>query len=277
MTEKKRGRLSRQDEEIILANIDSKGDDEIAAMINREPYVVTKFRAQLPVVKNVESFGDIIKQLEKKFFWQETFSQLIDSNEELYFKNYWSSLVQQFASQGIMATDELMIRDLIMVDVMMNRSARSRKVAQEEMNEAEFMMDEIYRETADDPIQRQTRLGPIQQRLNALRVAMKSLSEEYKILQDKKDKKYEQLKSTRQMRLEKAEKSGHSFFDLIKMLDTPEAREREGRINDLYKVASGVAKKVFEQYHSYEDGKLDRPFLTPEAEEAANESRTFNE
>lgn len=272
MSEKKRGRLSRQDEEIIMANIDSKGDDEIAAIINREPYVVAKFRAQLPVVKNVESFDDLIKQLEKKFFWVETYRQLIDRDEELYFKNYWSSLVQQFASQGILATDELMMRDLIMVDVMMNRSAKSRKIAQEEMNELEFEIDEVYKDTADDPLARQTRLSPLQQRLNGLRVAMKSLSEEYKILQDKKDKKYEQLKSTRQMRLEKAEKSGHSFFDLIKMLDSPEVREREGRINDLYKVASGVAKKIFEQYHTYEDGKLDRPFLTPESEEAANET-----
>lgn len=272
MSEKKRGRLSRNEEDIITANMDAKGDEEIAAMINRDPSVVAKFRAQLPVVKNVESFDDVIKQLEKKFFWRETYSQLIDQNEELYFKNFWASLVSQFASQGIVATDELMIRDLIMVDIMMNRSAKSRKVAQEELNDLEFQADQVFKDTVDNPLARQTQLTPIQQRLNGLRGAMKSLSEEYKILQDKKDKKYEQLKSTREMRLDKVERSGHSFFDLVKMLDAPEAREREGRVNELYKVASDVAKKVFQQYHTYEDGKLDRPFLTPESEDQANES-----
>lgn len=267
MSEKKRGRLSKDEEQTILNNIDSKSDEEIAAMINRDPIVVTKFRAQSPIVKVNESYNDLISQLKMKFFWKEIQSQLLNEDEEIYFQNHWASLMQQFAAQGVLATDELMIRDLIMVDINLNRSSRSKRSASMELADLEFQTDQIYADTVDDPTNRAMQLAPIATRMNALRTALKSLSDEFKVLQDKKDKKLEQLKATREMRLEKVEKSGHSFFDLVKMLDNPDMRENEGRLNELYKISAQMARLQFEKYHKYENGKLDRPFLTPEAEE----------
>jgi hypothetical protein len=265
--EKKRGRLSREEEEIISSNSGLKTDEEIAAMINREPEVVSRFRAKQPVRQINESIVDIVQQLHMKFFWIETRSQLLDNNEIQYFENYWGNLVQQFAPQGILPTDEQMMRDLVMVDIHVNRSNKAKRNANNELNWIEEQIEEIQTQYADDPITRATKLDPLHTRANSLRGAMKALAEEYKILADKKDKKYEQLKATRQMRLEKAEKAGRSFFDLVKMLDSPEVREKEARLNELYKVATEVARQRFEEYHTYDDGKIDRPFLTPEAEE----------
>lgn len=266
--EKKRGRLSREEEDTVYANLALKSDDEIGAMINREPEVVARYRAKQPVLQNNESIVELVQQLHSKFFWQETRGQLLDNDEIRYFEQYWGNLIQQFAPQGILPTDEQMIRDLILVDIHLNRSNRSRRNAHMELNDIEHQIEETMLGYADDPITRATKLDPLQSRANALRGAMKALSEEYKILADKKDKKYEQLKSTRQLRLEKAEKAGRSFFDLVNMLDSPEVREKEGRLNELYKMATSVAKTRFEQYHKYEDDKLDRPFLTPESEVA---------
>lgn len=264
--EKKRGKLSRQETEIINNNLNLKSDEEIAAMINREPSLITKFRAQQPVRQENESIKDIIQQLHMKFFWVETRNQLM--NEEIsYFEQYWGNLIQQFAPQGILPTDEQMIRDLVMLDIQVNRSNTAKRNAYVELDEIEQEMEKINIDYIDDPIGRITKIEPLQSRANNIRSSMKSLSEEYKILADKKDKKYEQLKATRQLRLEKAEKAGRSFFDLVKMLDGPEAREKEGRLNELYKIATEISKQRFEQYHTYEDGKVDRPFLTPEAEE----------
>ncbi len=265
--EKKRGRLSKDEEQTILANI-SKSDEEIASMINRDASVVMKFRAQSPMVRVNESYNDIIEQLKKKFFWREMQNQFINEDEEVYFQNHWASLMQQFASQGVLATDELMMRDLIMVDINLNRSSRSKRSASMELADMEFQIEQIYADTVDDPTNRAMQLAPLQSRVNALRTALKSLSDEYKILQDKKDKKLEQLKATREMRLEKVEKAGHSFFELVKMLDTPEMREQEGRLNELYKISAEMARLQFYKYHKYENGKMDRPFLTPESEES---------
>lgn len=270
LPEKKRGRLSREEEETVFSNLALKTDEEIAAMLNREPEVITRYRAKQPILQANESISDLVQQLHAKFFWKETQSQLT-TDEIVYFEQYWGNLIQQFAPQGIQPTDELMMRDLIILDIHVNRSNRGKKSAQDELLDVEERIQQISDEFRDDPVTRVTKLEPLHSRANALRGAMKALSEEYKILADKKDKKYEQLKATRQMRLEKAEKSGRSFFDLIKMLDAPEVRERQGRLNELYKQAAEMARKRFEQYHTYEDGKVDRPFLTPEAEESSNE------
>jgi len=270
--EKKRGQLSKEEREVIANNLDLKSDEEIAAIINREPYVVAKFRAQQPVKHENESLKDIIQQLHMKFFWKETAQQLM--NDEIpYFEQFWASLIQQFASSGITTTDEQMIRDLVMLDIHVNRSNVAKRNAYVELDATEQQIEQLNIQYADDAITRVTKVEPLQSRANALRGAMKALSEEYKILADKKDKKYEQLKATRLQRLEKIEKAGRSFYDLVKMLDSPETREKEGRLNELYKLATEMSKRQFEQYHTYEDGKLDRPFLTAEAEEQGNEEK----
>lgn len=263
--EKKRGQLSNEEKAIIQENMSFRSDEEIAAILNRHPEVVAKFRAQLPVVQNTDSNKELVQQLHKKFFWSDTRNQLIGA-ELLYFEQYWSSLQQQFASQGIVPTDELMMRDLIILDIHVNRSNIAKRNAYAELEDIERQIEQVNMDHVDDPIGRVTSIEPLQNRANALRGAMKALSEEYKILADKKDKKYEQLKATRQMRLEKAEKAGRSFFDLVGMLDTPEIREKEGRMNELYKLATNISKLRFQQYHTYEDDKVDKPFLTPEGE-----------
>jgi hypothetical protein len=268
--EKKRGKLSREEESIISSNIGSKSDEEIAAIINRDPSTVAKYRMQIPVLQNNDSISDIIIQLHKKFFWTETRRQLVDSDEIAYFENYWGYLVQQFAGQGITATDEQMMRDLILIDIQVNRSNKNSMSVRKEIQDIEDQIEQINSEYVDDPVGRVSKLPPLLERLNVLRSNIRALTEEYKILADKKDKKYEQLKSTRQLRLEKVEKSGRSFFDLVKMLDSSEIREKEGRLNEFYKYAAELARLRFEEYYKYDNDQIDRPFLTPEAEEKNN-------
>ncbi len=125
LPEKKRGRLSREEEEIVYSNLALKSDEEIGAMLNREPEVVARYRAKQPVQQNNESIVDLVQQLHAKFFWIETRGQLLDNDEIRYFEQYWGNLIQQFAPQGILPTDEQMIRDLILVDIHLNRSNRS--------------------------------------------------------------------------------------------------------------------------------------------------------
>lgn len=263
--EKKRGKLSKEEEDIILQNLPILSDEEIAALINRTPDVVFKFRSQAPALQENREYIAAIELLQKKFFWPETKQQLIDSDEIAYFEKYWASLYSQFSPQGILPTDELMMRDLIMADVSINRCQASKANCMRELRILEGQIDDAYK-TIEDPMQRAIQIDPLNNRANVLRQQLKALNDEWKVYQEKKDKKYEQLKGTRQLRLETAEKSGRSFYDLVKMLDAPEVREKEGRLNEIYKTAAELAKLRFEQTLMYEDEKVDRPFLTPEAE-----------
>lgn len=268
-SEKKRGKLSREEEEIILNSLSTMSDEEIAEIINRNPEVVAKFRAQAPVVASNQDADALVKQLHKKFFWSETKSHLINDSEISFFERYWASLVSQFAQQGILPTDELMMRDLIITEVNINRCLRGKSNVLQELERIEEQQAEVYRKYPgeDEALQRVPLLEPLHNRANAIRTSLRTFTEEWKLLQDKKDKKLDQLKATRQSRLEKTEKAGRSFVDLVKMLDSPEVREREGRLNELHKAAGELARMRFEQIVKFESEQQDRVFLTPEAEE----------
>jgi hypothetical protein len=54
------------------------------------------------------------------------------------------------------------------------------------------------------------------------------------------------------------------------VLDSSEIREKEGRLNEFYKYAAELARLRFEEYYKYDNDQIDRPFLTPEAEEKNN-------
>ena len=48
------------------------------------------------------------------------------------------------------------------------------------------------------------------------------------------------------------------------MLEDEEVREKEGKEMEILKLATDKVKDVLQDYHTYEDKKVDRPFLTPE-------------
>ena len=266
-SERKRGKLSREEEQIILNNLSAMSDEEIADAINRSPEVVAKFRAQAPVIAHNTDSEAVIQQLHKKFFWEETKQQLVNEDEVKFFEKYWATLFIQFMQQGILSTDELMMRDLIISEINSNRCLRGKRNVMKEIEFLEKQQEDVYLRFPDDPLSRLPLLEPLHARTNILRTSIRAFNDEWKILQEKKDKKLDQLKATRQSRLEKIEKAGRSFIDLVKMLDAPEIREKEGRLNELHKAASELAKLRFETVVKFSNDLYDRAFLTPEAED----------
>lgn len=261
--ERQRGKLSKDDEHIILSNLPILSDEEIAELVNRTPEFIKRMRAQSSVIQTNNESSDVIQQLHKKFFWHETTAQLVSSDEVYYFENMWATLYHQFSAQGIVSTDELIMRDFILTDIAINRCLINKRNVMYELDQASEDMDKARE--LEDPNIKMMEMEKAQGKTNALRGATKALSEEWKVLTEKKDRKYEQLNSTRQLRLEKVEKAGRSFFDLVKMLDAPEYRELEGKYNEFYKIAAEVARQRYEELTEYPDGSKDVPFLTPEA------------
>jgi len=260
------GPLSREDEIAIIKLLPIHNDETIAEMFNRTVDKIKNIRETADTKLQQYEYEAVITNLHLKFFWTETVAQLLPE-EIVYFEKYWSSLITQFSNSGIVATDELMIRDLIILDILLNRCNKSRRACAEELQTIESDIIKIMADTKDDPIKRVTSLTPLQDRANALRTASKSLNEESKNIQEKKDKKYEQLKATRELRLEKVEKAGQDFYQLVKYLDTPEVRVLEGRLNSLYQVATELARLEYQNLHKYGNDTYDNPILTPEQQE----------
>lgn len=266
--ERKRGKFSDFEKQSLMDMV-ARGmsDKEIAEQLNRTEEVVRSHRVKgfASGGEEKEEINDQITVLKDKFYWPALHAQLLDDNEVVYFQNLWASLYNQFFTVSeITHTDEMMIKDLCIVDVHINRALKTKK----ELLEQIAVLEKDYR-LCDDHIDNPIELGNEKRRLNemiqALRAGLKSLTSEWKEMQEKKDKKFEQLKSTRQQKLELEEKSGKNFFDMLKLLDTFEKREREGYMNELIKMSADKTVKKFTQPTEFGDGEIDKVMLTPES------------
>lgn len=272
----KGGKFTKDELSFIMQNMDL-DDKQLAQALNRKIETIQKTKAQIIAAKEEDNISPIIMDLMQKFFWPETIQQLINNDEIIFFKNYWAKLYDQFSAQGVLATDEMMMRDLIMTEIQLNRCQRERKRVASSIQTKEVKSSELHQQLREERNQEEpdanminflaTEISSLNSDISALRAANKALADEWKVIQEKKDKKFEALKATRQLRLDKVEKANQTFFDLVKLLDDKEMRENEGRVNELNKMAGIVAKHRYEELTEFEDGNVDRVMLTPEAVE----------
>jgi hypothetical protein len=96
-----------------------------------------------------------------------------------------------------------------------------------------------------------------------LRGTQEDYSREINEIKKTKDRKFTDLKATRQERLKTVEESGKNFFALVKQLDEIKSREREGRMTALVFEASKKTSEEFKKPYQYLDGEIDTPFSIP--------------
>ena len=69
------------------------------------------------------------------------------------------------------------------------------------------------------------------------------------------------LKGTREQRKRNSEDAKTNFSAWLKQLDDPEVRKREGMDIEVNRIAANKALENMSEYHTYEDGSIDQPFL----------------
>jgi len=73
------------------------------------------------------------------------------------------------------------------------------------------------------------------------------------------------LKATREQRIKRLEDSKQTFIGWVRnLMSNPEARRQMGNDMEKMRLAMEVEKERLSEYHQYEDGKIDQPFLTPD-------------
>lgn len=134
------------------------------------------------------------------------------------------------------------------------------------MNRVRILEAEIQLEKAHDSDQQDKELiFNLERQIASLRAAKESLSREFKDLQTKKASLYKDLKATREQRVQKLESNKKTLSSLIQqILRDPEFFETEGKYLEKMRLAMEEEKKRLSDYHTYEDGAVDRPFLNSE-------------
>lgn len=265
-TPKKRGQLSLQEEEYIRDNVNTLSVDEIAQNLNRSSAPIERYISEQHLLLGQDDLNNIdyLKQkLHSKPFWGEIKKQFDSSSGELeLFEQTWVSLIKQFR-EDVLPAEELQIKQFITIEILINRSMKERKRHITDTEKLQKLVDEEYAKPED--ARDIPKLANMETQLNFARNSIANYTNEYTKLLNEQQKISKDLKATREQRIKRIEDGKSSWVGLIRMLEDEEIREREGREMEIIKMATEKARETLEDYHQYEDRKVDRPFLTPES------------
>lgn len=257
------GRLSKADWDYIEANCEKLSPEKIAENLGRTVESVEKYLKKLGKSFNKhEAFAVQAEyDIKSRPYWKELKAQFSEDELEL-FLYHWKQIIAQFR-KDVLATEELQIVDTIKLEVLMNRALREQ---QESMERVRVLEAEIDLERARDSDQQDKEMiFNMERQIASLRAAKESLSREFKDLQTKKASMYKDLKATREQRIEKLESNKQTLSSLVnKILRNPEFYEQEGKALEKMRLAMEKEKERLSDYHTYADGTIDQPFLTPE-------------
>ena len=262
---RKRGQLGLDEEQFIRDNIDTMTVEQIAEALNRTTAPVERYiqKNHLQSGDDAKELDSIRKKLRSKTFWTEVERQFDEGTGELeYFENTWVGLIKQFREDVLLA-EELQIKQFITIDILINRSMKERKRHIAETDKLQRLVDAEYDKPED---QRDVaRLTNLETQLSFARNSIASYTNEYTKLLNEQQKISKDLKATREQRIKRIEDGKSSWVGLIRMLEDEEIREKEGREMAILAKATDKFKANFCEYHQYQDGKIDRPFLNSES------------
>jgi len=261
----KRGKFSEEEINFIKQNSSTKSIEDIAKYLDRNPKTVKKIVGELNLAHkgmSSDEYDDVSlkNKLHTREYWPEILRQFTD-REIPYFELIWIKLIKQFR-EDVLPTEELQIKQLITTEILMNRSLVERKRSLEDIDR----LDEMVREEYVKPLgERNTeKIMNIEQQLALSRGSQSSHTTEYTKLSREYKDLAKDLKATRDQRLKRIEDGKTNWIGLIRMLEDETVREREGLDMEIMGMSADKATDELGEYHAYEDGRVDRPFMTPE-------------
>ena len=234
----KRGRLSNDEARYITDNAKNISVEEIAANLERDPTTIENF-----IKKNLKiglsEFEQAAYDLEDRPYWIELRQQFSQDELEL-FKYHWGRIISQF-KDDVFPTEELHVVDVIKLELLMNRGLKQNKSNIDQITAFEEL---VRTERATDPDQQ---------------------DRDYRDLQTKKSAMLKEMKGTREQRIKRLEDSKQSFVGWVThLMQNPTLTQQYGLEMEKMRLAMEKEKGRLSNFHQYEDGQVDQPFLTPD-------------
>lgn len=272
MTEKKkpsrkRGALSNEDKIFIRKNVRKLDLAEIAEKLNRSAKPIRRFindekiGPDFDIIKtDVEkSQNEIIQALRQRPFYRDLKDQL-SQNEIRSFEEAW--VLFQVDLGDILASEELDLKELILLDILKSRLLHESKIATDERNDARDNLRiemKLPKEDRDRELIRQYK-QTIADSQNYLSTFNKDLN----ALIDKSNKIKNALQQTRAQRTENLDKAEVNYKSFLKILQEKEHRERAAREQEIMLAAQRKEEKKLSELYEFADGVIDRVILSSE-------------
>ena len=256
----RKGRISKDEEKFIEDSIRSLDYRQIADHLDRDPASVKQFiKRKFKIGLSNEEEAQY--ELEDRPYWSNLKEQFSDEELSL-FKYHWGRIISQF-KDDVIPTEEVQVVDLIKLDLLMNRSLTANKDNVEQVSALEGLV-EVER-SRDIDQQDRDHIFNLERQIASLKASTEALGRDYRDLQDKKNKMLKEMKATREQRVKRLEDSKQSFTGWVAyLMGNPEETRKFGLEMEKMRLAMHKEKERLGELHKYEDGMIDRPFLSPE-------------
>jgi len=261
----KTGPFSNEDIRVVKSGIrNGWSDEEIAEKINRNVFTVRKYIAK----KNLRHKGtmtvenDDVERIKNKFRERADYraiSQMYEGEDLDLVETMWIDCVVQF-NEDILATEEYSLLRLIHIQMAINKN---RKDSNKAIRETALIESRLFDERMK-PIEGKNYdlIAELTTQLDIMKSSLGSFTTELSRLSKDQQEAAKELKANRDVRIKKIEDSKTAFSGYVRYLAEEPNIRQAGRDAELLKMAMENSMKTLAEYHTYQDGKLDRPILS---------------
>jgi len=256
----KKGRISKKEDQFIQDNLETMSAAEIAENLNRNPVSIEEYiKKKFNIGATSEEVAEY--DLRDRPFYLELRLQF-DQDELELFNYHWKRLIGQF-NNDVFPTEEMQIVDVIRLSLLMNRCLKTNK---DNMRAVERIEREIEREFDLGEDKDLDTILNLERQVGALRASQEALNKDYRDLQSKKSSMLREMKGTREQRVKRLEDSKESFGSWVAaLMQNPERLKAYGLQMEKLRLSMEKEKRRLSQFHKYEDGMVDQPFLNHES------------
>lgn len=257
--ENKRGPWSKKEKDFISENSSKMGYKEIAAVLQRNPQAILKYIKEHHADSFTESAKSAEYDIQKSPVWNDLKKQF--SAEELkMFLYHWGRIISQFRDD-VYPTEEMQVVDTIKLEILMNRAVTQQQQVMQDIEALEVL---LLTERGNDPPDHAT-ISNLERQIGVLRAAQDSLNEDFQKMLKEKNSILKEMKATRDARIKHLENNKHNFLNLLRQIVQDRSlRTKLGRDMEKMRLATEVEYQRLSEWHVYEDGQVDQPFLTPD-------------
>lgn len=259
MSENKRGPWSKEEKQFIADQAGKMDAVQIAAVLKRNPDAVSKYIIEHHANSFTEKAKSAEYDIQKSLVWNDLKKQF--SAEELQmFLYHWGRIISQFRDD-VYPTEEMQVVDTIKLEILMNRAVTQQHTV---MKDIEALEAALMVERGNIELDHAT-IGNLERQIGVLRAAQESLNKDYQDMLKEKNKILKEMKATRDARIKHLESNKHNFVTFIRQIVEDRAmRTRLGRDMEKMRLATNVEFQRLSEWHEYDNGEVDQPFLTPD-------------
>lgn len=255
----KRGKWAQAEREYIKDNAQTMTPEQIALKLNRPVAAIMRERERMGIGVTA---SDVSTTLDNSVEWKQLAKEM--SQDELeYFKYRYTKLYAQFADD-ILPTEETQLVDLVRYEILKGRCMVEINKTEIKLRELEPLHRELAKSLAPGDREGLEDVQNLERQINGLKNSTVYKTKELNDFQQRHEKLLTGLKATRDQRVEILDKRKTSFIDVLKAIQDPEYRRKEGIRFAAAKIGAEKQKAELASYHTYMNGEVERPLLTEE-------------